>query len=101
MLYVAIGSADLELPEQFLLMQRRLGVANYHELANNVWPEIDAFKLEFPGNKIQISACTQFKNDLAQLLYDSEPEKQFQVKEEVIAESIFLADKSPESPGFI
>ena len=82
-------------------MQRKLGVATYQELVTDIWSEMDAFKLEFPGNKTQISACTQFKNDVAQLLYYSEPEKQHRVKDEVIAESILLADQCPESPEFI
>jgi hypothetical protein len=101
MLYVAIGSADLDMPEQFSLMQRKLGVANYHQLVMNIWPEIDAFKQEFPGNKTQISACIQFKNDMSQLLYDKEPEKLLRVKDEVIVESMLLADQSPEAPEFI
>ena len=101
MLYVAIGSADLDMPEQFSLMQRKLGVANYHQLVMNIWPEIDAFKQEFPGNKTQISACIQFKNDMSQLLYDKEPEKLLRVKDEVIEESMLLADQSPEAPEFI
>jgi hypothetical protein len=101
MLYVTVESANWNLPEQFLFMQRKLGVANHHELVKDIWPEIEAFKHEFSRDKDQINACTQFKNDLAQLLYVSDPETLDRVKEEVIAESILLADQSPETPEYI
>lgn len=101
MLFVTIGSSDLNLPEQFALMQAKLGVSTYRDLVGNIWAEIDAFKREFPKNLVQICACAQFKNDVAQLLYDSDPETLYRVKDEVIAESTLLADQCPETPEFI
>ncbi|MFO0381747.1 MAG: serine/threonine protein kinase [Pirellula sp.] len=101
MLYLAIESAGLDIPEQFMQLQRKLGVTLHGELLESIWPEIDMFKLEFPGDKTQINACIQFKNDLAHLCFEKEPEKQCRIKDEVIAESILLADQNPQNPEFI
>ncbi len=89
------------MPEQRSLMQAKLGVGDHRELVDLVWPEIDKFKIEFSENKTYSCACTQFKNDIAQLAFHEEPEKLARIKDEVIAESILLAEQNPENPEFI
>ncbi|XZE19487.1 serine/threonine protein kinase [Pirellulaceae bacterium SH449] len=101
MLVLCSHSAETPMAQQSELLSPTLGVSSIDELMQLIRPEIDYFMAEFPSNPKQINACLQFKSDLAHFFYHGETDERYRIQEEVISESIRLADMHPDEPMFI